>query len=121
MNETPETGLSQIKTREEARELAVKMVKGGASFADASKALAERGWVGPRTSKPLGPAEISRLVTPFHRQVRPHKKRQPKRVAAQTKAAPKGAGKDRLGAVKSILSLKMDAEERIALALLVLS
>lgn len=100
-----------------ARVLANKLRSEGVAVGEIPAKLAEKGLLSPRTGKPYTSSAISEM------------KRAAKRKRSQTRASPKrevarpaknscGA---RLSAVRSILLLReMSAEERVALACLVL-
>lgn len=100
-------------SKSQARVLARTLQKDGADYDGIRTGLAAHGILGVRSGKPLSNSQIAFLLGT-------HGSRPQAKTVAATKVIRKVTRNDRVEAVRSILSLKMDAEERIALAMLVL-
>ncbi len=96
--------------------LARKLQKDGLTLPKIATEMAKQGAVSPRTGKAYSQAGVSYLLN-----AKARKKAKAAKTGAGAKAAKTGAGAKRLNAVKSVLGLAgMSAEERIALASLIL-
>lgn len=100
-----------------ARVLANKLRGEGIAVSEIPAKLAEKGILSPRTGKPYTSSAISEMKN-YAKRKRGQTRAQPKREVAQPSQKSCGA---RLAAVRSILMLReMSADERVALACLVL-